>query len=104
EGASGIASLVLGDVTGHVGYRTRSKGIPTGSYGLIFNDPRAKSVDETLWGDIAAHRTLGARFRVQGRLYADRYAYHGVYPFEPVASTYTDGGGDTDAGAEAMLI
>lgn len=103
EGISGLASLTMGDVSARVGYRSSHKGIPTASYGAIFGDDRAETVDENLWSELVARWTVGASYRVQVRTYADRFRYRGVYPSleDPL---YSDGGGSSSAGAEGILI
>ncbi|MDB4917440.1 MAG: TonB-dependent receptor [Gemmatimonadetes bacterium] len=99
----GLAALTLGDVVAHVGYRSRDKGIPTAAFSTVFNDPRAMTVDETLWGDVTATRDVSGHVHLSGRAYADRYRYRGAYPYitDPA---YSDGGGSTDVGAEVIAV
>lgn len=100
---SGLGSLNVGDVDLHVGYYSRSKGIPTGAFASTFNDPRTMTVDERFWGDLTAMREVGERLRLTGRLYADRYRYRGAYP-SASAPDYADGGRSTDVGGEGIAV
>ena len=99
----GMSSITWGNLTGRVGYRSRAKGIPTGAYDTKFDDPSASTVDETLWGQIGIQRELGPTFRVNARLYGDRYRYEGLYPPDSGAAD-SDGARTSELGAEALLI
>jgi iron complex outermembrane receptor protein len=100
---SGLGALTVGDVEVHTGYYSRSKGIPTGVYGSVFNDARTMSVDESFWGDVKWMREVGRRMRLSGRLYANRYRYRGVFPTEELPF-YSDGGGSSNLGAEGIAV
>jgi len=99
----GMSSITWGNLTGRVGYRSRAKGIPTGAYDTKFDDPSASTVDETLWGQIGIQRELGPTFRVNARLYGDRYRYEGLYPADS-GGPDSDGARATEFGAEGVLI
>jgi len=99
----GMSSLTWGNVSAHIGYRSRAKGIPTGAYDTKFDDPSASTVDETLWGQIGMQRELGPTFRLNARLYGDRYRYSGLYPADSGAPD-SDGARTTQVGGEGMLI
>jgi iron complex outermembrane receptor protein len=97
----GLASVTAGNVVARAGYRVRGKGIPTGAFDIVFNDPRAETVDETGWADVKATHDFTPSFRGSLRAYADRYRYRGAYPAAD-ALDYNDGGGSTATGAEAL--
>jgi outer membrane receptor for ferrienterochelin and colicins len=103
HGLSGYGTLTLSDLTVRTGYRTRAKGIPTAEYGLLFGDPRAETVDESLWGDVALEHQWNGTVTFTGRLYADRARYRGVWPYDPAPPIDTDAGGSTSAGTELMV-
>ena len=65
-------------------YSSRTKGIPTGSYGTDFNDPRTKTIDNTGFIDLKYRRALGSRVEVMGRLFYDYYEYHGNYYYSGI--------------------
>jgi iron complex outermembrane receptor protein len=99
----GMSSITWNGVTGRIGYRSRAKGIPTGAFETVFNDPSASTVDETLWGQIGGQRELSPTFRVSGRAYGDRYRYRGVYPADS-STADSDGARSTELGAEGLFI
>jgi iron complex outermembrane receptor protein len=102
RGVGALASFRHRDVRVLAGFRSRSKGIPTGAYGVALNDRRAETVDETLWGEIAARHQLTGTLALNARLYADRYLYHGVYPGGP-GTPYEDHGESRNVGGEALV-
>lgn len=61
-------------------FGSREKGIPTGSYGTIFNDDRAKTTDNRAYLDLKYERTFEDDWEVIGRLTYDNYYYYGDYP------------------------
>jgi outer membrane receptor protein involved in Fe transport len=103
NGLSGLGSLVLGDVTARAGFVSHTKGVPTGAYGTTFGDSRSKTVDESLWAEIAVRRDLSATHHVLFRAYADRYKYRGGYPSVDDPD-YTDSGASTSEGVEGNFI
>jgi outer membrane receptor protein involved in Fe transport len=62
---------------------SREKGLPTGSYGTIFNDPRTRTTDGLSLASLSYSRALldGASFST--RLHAGRYTYDGEYAYYP---------------------
>lgn len=60
-------------------YSSRTKGIPTGSYGTDFNDPGNKTTDERAYADLTYEHGLGARTDLAATLYYDYYSYHGDF-------------------------
>ena len=45
-----FANLSFRDFTLHGTYGSREKGVPTGSFGTVFNDPRTRTkIDEAIW-------------------------------------------------------
>jgi iron complex outermembrane receptor protein len=103
HGITAYGTLAWSDLTVHTGYRTRAKGIPTASYGILFGDPRAETVDETFWGDVAVEHDWNGTFTLSGCVYADRVRYRGVYPYDVSPQAYADAGGSSSAGTEVML-
>jgi outer membrane receptor for ferrienterochelin and colicins len=86
-------TLSYGDFTFEAGFNSREKGIPTGSFNTLFNDPSARTVDMRGYADLKYQRTLGDDWNVLARLYYDNYYYYGDYPIlEPTVGRvlYTD--------------
>ena len=56
----------------------RLKGIPTGSFGAVFNDPRSQTVDWHSYFDFKYQHTFG-EWQTLGRVSYDRVGYNGIY-------------------------
>ena len=85
----GLDDEQMSQVRGHVkrgglavrgAYTYRDKGVPTGSYGTRFNDPRLRTSDARAFADVEYQRTV-KNARVDMRTYIDRYHYEGGYPY-----------------------
>jgi iron complex outermembrane receptor protein len=72
---------------------SRDKTVPTASFGTIFGDPRSGTIETQQFIDARYDRTLASGWHTGGRVYYDRYAYDGTYPY-PDAE---------DAGAGSVL-
>jgi outer membrane receptor protein involved in Fe transport len=101
--AGGLASLEWNDVSARVGFRSRTKAVPTGSFDALFNDPRTQTYDASLWGELSARRDFGGSYQLTGRVYGDHYDYDGVYAYTE-QRPYTDLGRGRSFGGEAMLV
>lgn len=101
--ASALAALRWQDLTLRTGYFSRSKGIATGAYDAVFNDPRTVREERHYWAELAAARQYRDRLRASGRVYYDWYDYDGTF-----AGTedppYTDAGGSASIGAELLGV
>jgi iron complex outermembrane receptor protein len=79
-------------------YGTRTKTVPTASYGSWFNDPRFTTTDAQGWIDLRYVRAIRAQTQVTGRLHYDEDNYSGRYPSnssetnEPSISVFGDYG------------
>jgi outer membrane receptor for ferrienterochelin and colicins len=67
-------------------YGSREKGIPTGSFGTVFNDSRARTVDARGYLDLAYDHNFGSDWGFMSRIYYDNYHYYGFYPFAPASA------------------
>jgi outer membrane receptor for ferrienterochelin and colicins len=79
--AGGLFSAKLGDLSLHSQYTYRVKGIPTASYGQIFNDPLSLVHDTRGYLELKYDHDLSARHHLTARTYYDNYYYDGTYPF-----------------------
>lgn len=105
ENASSVlATLKSEHFTTHFGYRSRSKGVPTGSFGQVFADRRAFTSDGSVWIDVNSRADFGSRLHASGRLYGDRITYRGAFPIAADTPALSDRSNTSDAGAEVMLI
>jgi len=87
--------LAKGDFTLTAAHVEREKGIPTASYGQLFNDPRSRTVDAQSFVDLRVDRAVDAARSLEARAFAGRYYYIGdyVYDYPPVTANRdrTDG-------------
>ncbi len=67
-------------------YSSRTKGIPTGSFGTDFNDRRNRTTDSLWLVDLKYSRSLGENADVTGRLFYDSYDYAGDYVYSGVVN------------------
>lgn len=76
---SAFAKFSYADFTLGGLYSTRTKGIPTASFGTDFNEPRNKTTDGWWFVDLKYDHDLGNSLNVMGRLFYDAYDYEGDY-------------------------
>lgn len=74
--------LSYSDFTFTGGYQWRKKGVPTASFGTVFNDQRFNTVDERWYLDLTYQHEFFNQVNVKARLYYDSYYYHGFYPYD----------------------
>ena len=70
------------DFTLQGAYSSREKGIPTGSFGTVFNDPRNQTVDGRAYIELQYAHLFNAQWQIMGRLSYDRYYYNGQYLYD----------------------
>lgn len=81
-----LAKLSYGDFTLEGVYSSRTKGIPTASFGADFNDRRNRTTDSHWLADLKYARTLGESADVTGRLFYDSYDYDGDYVYKGIVN------------------
>lgn len=64
-------------------YGAREKGIPTGAYGTLLNDPRTRTTDRRGYLDLQYERTFSNQLGLLVRTHYDRYNYDGTYVYDP---------------------
>jgi outer membrane receptor for ferrienterochelin and colicins len=72
--------LTRGALSVRGAYGRREKGVPTGAYGVQFNDPRLRTIDARAFVDVQYQRSI-RKARLDVRTYVDRYRYEGAYPY-----------------------
>lgn len=82
-----FARAAYGGFALEAAYSTRTKGIPTGAWGMVFDDERNLSVDEQLFVDLTWERGVPETLAVMARAHHGRYTYEGDYVFEDGDST-----------------
>lgn len=76
-----LATLTFNDFTVQAVYGTREKGIPTGAYGTIFNNPGTRTTDSHAYLDARYDRTFGGTSTILARAFFDKYTYQGTYMY-----------------------
>ncbi|HKV24508.1 MAG TPA: TonB-dependent receptor [Candidatus Acidoferrum sp.] len=80
--AAGIfADIIYRDLDVHVVEGSRTKHIPTASFGTVFNDPRTRTTDTRGYVDLQYHHVFRG-WETLGRLSYDWYDYHGIYVYD----------------------
>ena len=80
---SAFAKLSYGGLRLETGYIDRTKGVPTGSFGQVFNDARSMTEDTQTFINLSYDRTLARDWQIYGRLGYRRSDYRGHYPLQP---------------------
>jgi iron complex outermembrane receptor protein len=99
--AGGLFSANLGDLSLHSQYTYRVKGIPTASYGQIFNDPLSLVHDTRGYLELKYDHDLSAVHHLTARTYYDNYYYDGTYPLS--GDLFVERASNRVLGAEAAL-
>ena len=60
-------------------HSTREKGIPTGSFGTVFNDRRSRTTDNRRYLDLVYEHTFADKWAFSARAFYDQTRYDGVY-------------------------
>lgn len=76
-----FAEVLYRDFDIHVVQASRTKHIPTASFGTVFDDPRTRTTDARGYVDIQYHHTFGL-WETLGRLSYDWYDYNGIYIYD----------------------
>ena len=76
-----FAKITYGDLTVLGVYGSRLKGIPTGSFGTVFDDHRNRTIDNLGFLDISYEHSFTGGLDLSARVYYDQYDYDGHYIF-----------------------
>lgn len=74
--------LAQGGFTLTTAYSERTKGVPTASFGSVFNDSRTNTVDSQAVLDLAYDGKLSERLDLSGRVFYGGYFYDGTFPYD----------------------
>ena len=77
-----FANFKLSDFTLQGAYISREKGVPTGSFGTVFNDSHNRSTDERGYLDLKYNKDLSALTNVKARVFYDYFRYDQNYLFD----------------------
>src|SRR6266849_8882719 len=73
-----FTDIIYRDFNIHVVQGSRTKHIPTASFGTVFNDSRTRTTDARGYADVQYSHTFG-NWETLGRFSYDWYDYHGIY-------------------------
>lgn len=76
-----LGDILYRDLDFHVVESSRTKHVPTASFGTVFDDPRTKTTDSRGYVEVQYHHRLGS-WETLGRLSYDWYDYHGIYVYD----------------------
>ena len=77
-----FSKLSFSDFSMEGGYQSREKGIPTGAFNTVFNDPSTKTVDEYAFWNLEYDHRFENQLGVMARLSYNHYYYYGDYPYD----------------------
>lgn len=80
-----FADLIYRDFNIHIVQASRTKHIPTASFGTVFNDPRTQTTDTRGYID-GQYRHVFGKWETLGRISYDWYDYHGIYIYDYAAT------------------
>lgn len=83
---SPFVKLSYYDFTLESAYISRTKGIPTASFGTDFNDKRNKTTDRLGYLDLKYESDLGKHTDIMAKLFYDYYEYKGNYIYKEVVN------------------
>jgi outer membrane receptor for ferrienterochelin and colicins len=68
-------------------FHTREQHLPAGVNGAVFNDLRQEYVDSRWLGELRFEPKLSDQVELFARVHANRYTFHGEYPYSPPPDT-----------------
>ena len=80
------------DFTLEGAYVSREKGVPTGSFGTDFNDPRNRTIDEHGYVDLRYDKAFEDGLGIVARMYYDLTRYDGNYIYSGIVNKDSDRG------------
>lgn len=100
-----FGKLAYGEFTLTGAYSERVKGVPTASFGSVFNDSRTQTKDSQAALDLGYARELSKRLNLSGRVYYGGYFYESTLPYDqPPITVNKDKSRGEWWGAEAKLV
>ena len=86
------------------GYSKRNKGLPTGVYGTVFNDPRNQNTDQHVFFNLTYNNLITDHLELYARAYHGRYDYPGTWIYDdPPVTIYKELGLGRWWGSEVRL-
>jgi len=76
-----LGRVVYGKLKIQSFFMSRFKGIPTATWGVVFNDSRSITEDTYGGADIEHAHSFGPQLDITGRAYFNSFHYDGLYPY-----------------------
>ena len=87
------------------GYSKRRRGIPTGEYGTVFNDPRNQNIDQSAFFNLTYNNQVADNLELYARAYHGRYDYPATWIYDdPPVTEYHELGQGRWWGTEVRLV
>jgi iron complex outermembrane receptor protein len=86
-----LATVTKGGFFFQASNASREKGVPTGSFETIFNDPRSQTIDGLSLASLTWERPSADGASVSARVHGGRWTYAGVFPYAPDLLASEDG-------------
>jgi iron complex outermembrane receptor protein len=86
-----FASVIKGDFSFQASNVSREKGIPTGAFGVLFNDERSRTIDGLTLASLSYHRSFSRAASLTTRLHGGRYTYSGAFAYDPGLAASREG-------------
>lgn len=80
-----FGDILYRDFDFHFVEGSRTKHIPTASFGTVFGDPRTRTTDSRGYVDVQYHHTFGP-WETLARLSYDWYSYQGIYIYDYIGA------------------
>ena len=77
-----LGDIIRRDFTVHAVLNSRTKHIPTASFGTVFDDPRTKTTDARRYIDVQYAHAFASKWDLLGRASYDWYGYNGLYIYD----------------------
>ena len=84
-----LGQIAYKQFTLQAAYAWREKGIPTGSFGVVFGDTRNRTIDERYYADLKYENSFGDIVSVTARAFYDWYYYGGDYVYDRTVNAGT---------------
>lgn len=87
-------------------FSSRKKGVPTGAFGTVFNDPNTRTIDERGYLDLGYRKRYTDSLEVSARVFYDHYGFDGTYVTDngtPPSTTNRDTALGSWWGAETVV-
>lgn len=91
-------------LTFEAGYSRRTRGIPTGGFGTVFDDPRNQNTDQHAFFNLTYDNRIADDLELYARAYHGRYDYPGTWVYDdPPVTLYHELGQGRWWGTEVRL-